>query len=176
MHAISLYFAIGAGCLLAQTLPPSTPSMGNSTSSSDDSPAVPYYPDPLRAPAPKAKPVKLAVSPSTIREGYDYKGAIKTILTLSHPAPGEITYHVVSSDLKKVTCTDITFKAGETEARGTLKVNWAKIERDGRIRIKVVDPDDVLATQWTSVNLRRDSSRPFEEEASEATPDRNVPR
>ncbi|MCE0483900.1 MAG: hypothetical protein LV479_06650 [Methylacidiphilales bacterium] len=164
MNATYLYLTLGAVALTGQissTDPGVTYSISSNSNPNPAYQVAPTNTDDLTLyPLPPVRPklAKFTISPGTIRQGYDYKKILKSLVVLSAPAIVDYPCHIASSDPTKLVCSDVVVPKGSYSAEGTVQVNWVNVDDDDRVRVKAYSADDPLDDIWYTVWLRRDRS------------------
>jgi hypothetical protein len=93
-------------------------------------------------------PVTLSVTPASVKQGDQEEAILKTVVTLQGPSPDYFICEVRSEDKRKVSCTDIIFKKGDTEGVGLATVFWSRIDDDCKVKItarNIETPDTVVS-------------------------------
>jgi hypothetical protein len=101
-------------------------------------------------------PISLTVDPASIKQGDDSETFLKTIVTLQGPSPEYFICEVRSEDKRKIACSDIIIKKGDTGGVGIATVKWSEIEADGPIKITArnVETPDVVVSFTVTLQVR----------------------
>ncbi len=112
-----------------QSAPNSTPNL--------DAPS-PINPPMLPGPAPLSPQISTySILPKTLRQGFAYRDAAKTEITLTQPAKHEMIYQVVSTLPDQVECGKIVFEKGDIKRTGTVHVKWENVTGDCCVPLKI---------------------------------------
>jgi len=85
---------------------------------------------------------EFTVSPSAFRIGMIYKYDLKTYIKLNVPARRIMTFHIVSNDPARVTCSDIVILRNVQSGFGGIKIITGAIVTDSKFDLKAYSDDD----------------------------------
>jgi hypothetical protein len=100
-------------------------------------------------------PIKLVITPSTVKEADATRATVKVLVVLRSPAPCYFICELRSSDRRQLSLTDIIFRKGDTEGFGAGTVDWSEVPADGSIQVLAFSTDAPDQTVSASVLLQR---------------------
>jgi len=95
-----------------------------------------------------AVPISLSIDPAVVLQGDDQRTVLKTTVTLQAPSPGYFICEVRSKEKRKLECTSIIFKKGDTEGQGVATIYWDNVKTDSTVKVSAFNvdtPDTVVS-------------------------------